>query len=204
MKRWLIAAVLIAFPSTAVAELVLEVRNRVTDLAGNDITSIEVGQQFKLQTIATDIRNPPPDNPTHQGVFSANAIISFDAALSSLDPDQVVDFGSFFNFIQTAQLEPGLIQGFAASASFRGPGNSPQFVFSVTLTAESPGLQVFTPEMSTDPDWAMAVYTGDIPLSAESIEFVGTSLQIVPEPSAVMLFVVAIAGLVTFRSRWRR
>jgi hypothetical protein len=58
--------------------------------------------------------------------------------------------------------------------------------------------------MSTDPDWAMAVYTGDIPLSAESIEFVGTSLQIVPEPSAVMLFVVAIAGLVTFRSRWRR
>ncbi len=195
MKFWIATCLIAALSNTACAEFSLQLRTQVTDLGGTEISSIAMGQQFKLQTIATDIRNPPRTNPFHRGVNSAGVDISYDSFLSSLDTTQSIEYGAFFNLFQVAQLEPGRIQAFAASAEFRGPGNDPQFLFSVVLTAERPGLQAFTPTLLSWPDTPNGIYTDDIPLPLERIEFVGASVLILPEPSAFAPAAIAIASL---------
>lgn len=162
----------------------MQVKTIVTDLAGNEITSISVGAQFKLQTIVTDIRNPPESTPSRQGVFSAGADILYSSALSSIDTGQTVDFGAFFGLIQDSDLQQGRVVGYASTSSAQGPGNAPQFLFSVILTATAGGTQVFTPTLYTsNPDNEYNMYLIDPPFPTDTIEFVGDTLEIIDVPS---------------------
>ena len=155
------------------------VQTIVTDLAGTEITQISVGSQFKLQTIVQDIRNPPQPQTSFQGVFAAGADISYDSALSSIDTGQTVEFGSFFSLIQDSSLQQGRIVGYASTSSGTGPGNDPQFLFSVVLTASAPGIQSFMPMLdTTDPDHEYGMYLVDPPFPSDAIEFVGDTLEI--------------------------
>lgn len=162
----------------------MQVKTIVTDLAGNDITSISVGAQFKLQTIVTDIRTPPQSETRFQGVFSAGADILYSSALSSIDTSQTVAFGSFFGLIQDSDLQQGQVVGYASTSNAQGPGNAQQFLFSVVLTATAGGTQVFTPTLYTsNPDNEYNMYLIDPPFPTDTIEFVGDTLEIIDLPA---------------------
>jgi hypothetical protein len=162
------------------ADPVLRISTIVTDLSGNEITQVSVGEQFMLRTIVQDVRDPAPTNPTHRGVNSAAADIFFDSALSSIDTTQTPDVGSFFNLSSDFTLTQGRVIGFAGSGSFTGPGNDPQYLFSVVLTATAAGIQTFTPTLdTTSPDHVNGVYTATTPLPPENVVFVGDTLEIV-------------------------
>jgi hypothetical protein len=162
----------------------MRVQTIVTDLAGNEITSISVGSQYLLKTFVTDIRNPPQSQTKFQGVFSAGADIVYNSALSSIDTAQTVQFGSFFSLIQEANLQQGRVVGYASTDSAQGPGNAPQFLFSVMLTAQAGGTQTFTPQLYTsNPDNEYNMYLIDPPFDTSTIEFVGDTLEIIDQPA---------------------
>jgi hypothetical protein len=195
------AAVVMMCSQAAFAEPIMQVQTLVTDLAGNEISSIPVGDQYKVQTYVTDIRNPPESRPDFQGVFSAGANIGFDPALSFLDTSQTVDFGSFFSLIQEVDLMQGRVMGYGSTSSARGPGNAPQFLFAFVLTATAPGLQVFTPQLDQLPDHEYNMYLVDPPLPISGVSFIGDSLQIVPEPSSCVLAGLGALAIVAVRRR---
>jgi len=162
------------------AEPILRISTVVTDLSGNEITQISVGQQFKLQTIVQDIRDPAPTNPTHRGVNSAAADIFFNSSLSSINTSQTPEVGAFFNLSSDFTLAQGRVIGFAGSGNLTGPGNDPQFLFSVVLTATAAGIQTFTPTLdTTNLDHVNGVYTATTPLPPENVVFVGDTLEII-------------------------
>jgi large repetitive protein len=186
--------------SNALGDQLMQVHVFATDFSDTPIASIEVGSQYKLRTEVQDIRDPVAEFP---GVFAAAGDISFSSSLSSIDVSQTVEFGSFFNLLQESTLAPGGAIGWAATSSLTPPGNAPQFLFSVVLTATSPGTQVFVPDFSTDPSHENLLYGKNEVLIAEEIQYVGSTLTIVPEPSTILLGTVALVGL-TFVGRRRR
>jgi hypothetical protein len=195
------AAIVVICSQAAFAEPLMRVQTLVTDLAGNEISSIPVGDQFKVQTYVTDIRNPPQPRTDFQGVFSAGADIGFNAALSFLDTAQTVDFGSFFSLIQEVDLTQGRVMGYGSTSSARGPGNAPQFLFAFVLTATAPGVQVFTPQVDLLPDHEYNMYLVDPPLPISGVTFIGDSLQIVPEPSSCVLAGLGALAIAAVRRR---
>ncbi len=155
----------------------------VTDLADNPITQISVGAQFKLQTIVQDIRNPPQPQTQFQGVFAAGTDIAFNSSLTSIDTGQSPVFGSFFSFQQDATLQQGRVVGWASTSSPTGPGNAPQFLFSVVLTATAAGIQTFTPTLdTTDPNHEYLMFLIDGNLPSDTIVFEGSTLEILDVP----------------------
>jgi hypothetical protein len=198
-----LALALLAHASAAFAQPLplMRVHTLTTDLSSNPIASTEVGEQYRLLIYATDIRDPVVSAP---GVFAAVANVQFDPSLSSIDVNQSVVFGSFFNFIQDATLAPGSALGYASTSSGMGPGNpAPQFLFSVVLTATAPGLQTFTPMFdNSDPDYENLMYLVDPPEPLpQQVEYVGSTLQIIPEPSTYALAAIAAAALLFARRR---
>ncbi len=154
----------------------------VTDLADNPITQISVGAQFKLQTFVQDIRNPPVME-SGQGVFAAAADITFNSSLTTIDTSQTVVFGDRFGSVNDTTLQQGRVIGWASDTATNGPGNDPQLLFSVILTAAQPGLQTFTPMLdTTDPnhEYLMRLIDGEVP--QETIVFEGDTLEILALP----------------------
>jgi len=152
------------------------VRTFATDMAGNPISSIPVGAMYKLVTVVEDVR----DQPQFPGVFSAAADISYNPALSSHDPSQLLEFDEFFSFITDQDLSSqGRIIGSGATSETTPPGNAPQFLFSAVLQATAAGTQIYTPQFSLDTFHEYGVYGLDDPLTEDDVQFVGGQLEII-------------------------
>ncbi len=159
-----------------------------TDLDGNPITTIPVGGQFLLVTEVQDIRDPAPQIP---GVFAAAADISFNSNLTSIDTGQTAEFvppgsvgDTFWDLAHETTLQQGRVIGFGSHGSLTSPGNAPQFLFSVVLTAEQAGTQTFTPIYDTtnpDHEYLLFLLNGNRP--PEEVQFVGSMLQITDVPA---------------------
>lgn len=178
----------------AAAESLMQIHTVPADLALNPINSVAVGEQYQLLVYATDIRDPLPQ---YTGVFAAGTNVLFDPSLSSIDVNQTVVFGSFFNLQQDSVLSPGSAIGWASTFSLSPPGNAPQFLFSVLLTATAPGLQTFSPTFDTLVDHESLLYLHDFVLLEEEMVFIGSPLQIIPEPSTYVLAAMAALVLVS-------
>ena len=83
------------------------------------------------------------------------------------------------------------------------PGQIEQFLFSVPFHATAAGQLVLTPTLSNTPGLDYLLYGYDDAVSAEHINFMGTSVTIVPEPNSVVL-AAAAAGALAFVVYQRR
>ncbi len=170
---------------------------RTTDLVGNPISSVIVGEQFKLEVITQDIRDPEPQ---FTGVFSPAVKVLFDDAITPavMPLNYLVD--DYFDQISDVLVQPGEIFSWGVSVSPTAPGNAPQPVFSIVLEAVGPGMQVFTPAFFETPDHATQVYGTDDIVSEEQMVFEGSTLSVlVPEPGTwigMLLGAVALGGYV--------
>jgi len=172
-----------------------------TDLAGNPISSVLVGEEYKVRVTVQDISQNPPG----LGVFSAASTLTFNDGLSSLVLPQTVEIGSHFNLSSTGSFDSDSVTIFAASRRFPPPGNAPQFFFSVRLLATAPGLQALMPTFYQPPNGeGTYLYGVDPPLPLqENMVFIGSPLQIVPEPGAWVSMLAAVTALVTVGVRKR-
>jgi hypothetical protein len=158
---------------------VMSITTVITDMNDNPITSVSVGSQFKLVTYAQDIRNPPPANPNFRGVFSAGVQIDFSSTLTTLDVNQTVQFGLTFDLTPQATLQSNRIIGWGASTATTGPGNAPQKLFTVVMTAVQPGTQTFIASFDSTPDHDNNLYVHpDVPLPQDDVYFQGATLEI--------------------------
>lgn len=151
-----------------------------TDLDGNVISTIAAGEQYKLQAVATDIRDPAAELP---GVFAAGVDVSFNPTFSSIDTGQAVEFNGFFNLVHTATLSSNRVIAYVSTSNTTPPGNDPQMLWSVVLTATGSGTQMFLPQFDTDDFHETLLYGLDpvIPLTADEIDFVPATLDVVGE-----------------------
>ena len=170
---------------------------RTTDLNGNQISTIQQGQDFKLEVYVDDFRNDRGAPTNAPGVFAAYMDLLYNLQLvstsiptnnNSLNFD-VAFFNGYTNGISGDSTIPGLINEFGAfyNTAFdtNNPGsmNYPDVVrlASITFTARSPGIVNFTPDPA-DVSPLDDTLLFNIPGSAvpeSRIRYLSTSLEIV-------------------------
>ena len=177
----------IAVAQSARAEFLARITVVATDLGGAPLVSVAVGQEFLLQSIVQDIRDPPPQ--LGSGTFAAYLNASFDAGLAEFSPGASLELSPFFNLVRTGDLTtPGIVSGAgAAMSSLSPPGNAPQPLWNVPLTAIAPGEVSFTPTFDTLTGHDVLLYLLNEPIPESQIDFIGSTLTIVPEPSTVVI-----------------
>ncbi|MDA1050594.1 MAG: FG-GAP-like repeat-containing protein [Planctomycetota bacterium] len=120
-----------------VATLV-RVRLATTDLLGNPIVSLELGQDFQLHGYVEDLR------PNAAGVFAAYMDIVYDS--THVEVDGPVTFGPTFNNGQSADTDtPGLIDEIGAfDSSMTAPGAVEVLLFTIPFTTIGFGNTIFS------------------------------------------------------------
>ena len=159
----------------------IDIHTFATDLAGNPISTVAVGSDFRIETDVQDIRNPAA---TFQGVFSAYLNVSYDSSIALIAPGTNVSFDPFFAVAHTSDLStPGLIsQTGASSGSLTAPGNGVQKLWSVVIHANAAGLETLTPTFDAAAGHDVSLYGSDVAVSPDAIQFRGGQVQVVQTP----------------------
>lgn len=164
----------------------IKLRLQVTDLAGNPITQIAVGQQFQLRGFVDDLRT----GVTQAGVFAAfQDILLSDAALALINPANnprgfAVQFSSNYPDASSGDIRvPGIIneigsQQVGPASSSLGDGEFLQFI--ITLTARQAGALTFTGDPADlVPNSDSLLYDTPAPVDKSRITYTDTTVTIV-------------------------
>jgi hypothetical protein len=189
--------------SNARAEFKAQISVVATDLSGNPILAINPGSQFLLQAKVADVRNPEPD---FQGVFAAYLNVSFNGNMASIASNAQFDFGSYFPLSRTFDINTaGKILGAGASSgTVTEPTQHLQPLWSVPMTAVKPGVVNFNPWFDNGSGHEVLLLLEPGALPQADIQYLGTSLTIVPEPSGIVLGAFFLAGLLGWYVRGKR
>jgi len=175
-------------PGAHLDDLVL-IQLVATDLAGNPISAIEQGRDFKIEVIVDDLRHDAANPGVSSGVFSAYFDMLYNMQLVSLKPDNTpgsrfnfqVDFlNNYVNATAGDASVPGILNEFGATSSnFNMQNPHPTTLAEVSFTARSAGIASFMPDPSDSLNLDTLLF--NVPGStvpAERIRFIGTQLQI--------------------------
>ncbi len=204
---WMVLACAVGATSVARGQPLVEISLEATNLSGTPITSIPAGASFHLEAIVQDIRNPPAQSG---GVFAGYLNVTYDPALVTIAPTATITYGPFFTppLVPSGNLStPGQINDIGtASQSFAAPGNAPQLLWAIIpATATTAGIESFVPTFDSLPGHDTLIYGDDNAVPADQILFVGTSLNVVPEPSTFALAAICSLGLLGWTARrWRK
>ncbi len=153
-----------------------------TDLSGNPIDSIAVGDGFLLQAFVQDI------NPTLQeGVFAAYLDITYDASLAAVAGD-IVTSSQYPNGLSGDTTVAGLIDEAGAFDGFTPLGGDQFLLFSVPLEATAGGELLFSAdpaEESPSHDILRFNVSDPVPPSRVSYGVASITVQGATEPQAV-------------------
>lgn len=150
----------------------VRIRLQVTDLAGNDLTTLAVGQQFVLRALVTDTRATP------EGVFAAFLDANYNTSLVALEGS--LSYGSDYPNGQSGDTATaGLIDEAGAFAGLTPLGADERLLWSHTFTASAEGLAEFTADAADElPFHDTLVFGQGTPVDIDDIVFVGDSLTI--------------------------
>jgi PEP-CTERM motif-containing protein len=201
-----LAIVGICLTSNAMAEHLARFSLRATDSMGNSISSVSSGSPFLIEAVVQDIRMPPSPKP---GVFQASLNARYDPILISIASDAQFVWGPTFNALlaRPGNLSTaGVIQEAGAFGSFLTlPDNSPQTLYRVPAIAKQAGAAMLAPSFDgvTESLHNVLLYGDGRALLSEEIEFIGSSLAIVPEPNTWLLALLGMVGSGLFAKRRR-
>ena len=200
------------------AEPLAAFRLQVEDLSDNPITTVNLGQDFQLAAYVEDVRDPAVQFP---GVWAAFMNVAYEAPLVSIpsqqnvpdpgDPgdngDPGIEWGAYFAVgLRFGDLvTPGLIDEIGAASLARvqsGPGEL--LLWKITIHTSALGTVTFSPTFDSNPDHESSFIDPPDPFADEDIQFIADSVQIVPEPSGLVLAVVGIFVLLTIARRKRQ
>ncbi len=176
-----------------------------TDLSGTPISSVAVGEEFLVNVMVQDVRDTELET---RGVFMSSLDLQFDQPVVAIDPDDSPTWGPTFANpagASSGELSTGLIEGITAfTQSISPPGADAQLFLQYTATATSAGLASFAPMFDDTFGHDVLLYGEDAPIAASEIDFVGTNLSVVPEPSSLLLLSVFSSVLAWVGQRARR
>lgn len=164
---------------------------QVTDLTGNSITQIAVGQQFELRAYVQDIRS----NPTQPGVAAAYTDVTFNGALASVqaiyhstaaDPNPNPPAYYFSNSVGGSFATSGLIDeagGFQSATQPLGAGTF--LLFTAKLTATGSGALTFTADPADmSPSHDSLTFNPPVLVPTDAITYGTASLTVVSNGTA--------------------
>jgi hypothetical protein len=200
------------------AEPLATFRLQVEDLSDNPITTVNLGQDFQLAAYVEDVRDPAATFP---GVWAAFMHVAYNSTLVSItampnvpDPndqgnkgDLGIEFGDYFdNGLRFGDLAtPGQINGIgSASLTFINSGIGDILLWRITIHTSALGTVTFSPTFDSNEDHQSSFIDPPNQLMAEDIQFIGDSVQIVPEPSSLVLAVLGTLGVMTIARRKRQ
>lgn len=151
----------------------LGIRVEATDLNGNLVSTVNIGDEFEIRVLASDLRADP------QGVFAAYTDVVYNSAVTLAGP--VIYGDSFPNVQQGDASSVGLLDEFGATAGF-GPLGGGEFVlFRIPFTATSLGTAEFeTNAADLLPQHESLLFGSGSPVAINRIAFGSSTLQILP------------------------
>ena len=161
--------------SVAIAgEPLAEIRLDLTDLQGNPITTVSVGDKFLLNLVAVDARlfNKP-------GVFSAYADILFDSSIVRPEPGSAIAFSDDFTVERKGTFSTGLIDELGAVSNFLNATNDPENVIAtVRMEAIASGTLNIRSEPADESDSDVLLFFEDDRIPAEAVFYGDTTLAV--------------------------
>jgi hypothetical protein len=169
------------------ADDVMRIILETTDLAGNPISTITVGQNFKVRVSLADIR-PVNGLPAAQhGVYAAFYDLLYNAARVSVagDPNNLLSFTQFDADYDQGRSGNGATPGIIDELGSLQDGFTPLGVgafeqLTVTFTANSPGVATYFFGDPADvlPSHDCLLHGSDDPVPASQITYVPASITI--------------------------
>jgi VCBS repeat-containing protein len=168
---------------SAAQEPQVRLRVQATDLAGNPIDEISLGQEFQIRGFVQDIRQPAGDD---RGAFSVYFDVNYDPAKMAVDFDgRKIEYSDDYKSATRPSEEitatPGLLDDIGALAGLTPVGSDEFLVFIVPMVATDDGPV----SISADPEDSVlrevALFgAGEVP--NEEILFAGDDVVIVERP----------------------
>lgn len=176
----------------AVGDELAIIRLETTDLSGNVISNVEVGDQFQLRAYVED----PNATEGNGGIFAAYFDVTYEAALAEVNG--AISYGPSFPMVHAGDTTTdGLIDevGATIGGSPLGPGEFQ--LFTVTLTAEASGVINFAMDPADELPAGKILISGQPPnpgVSPEDVLFSGVSITAFEEPTISISDEVNVEG----------
>ena len=165
----------------------VRIRLETTNAANERVSKVVVGDTFSVRGFAEDLR---PNSP---GVFAAYVDISYDPSLVELSGSPI--YGELFPNGQEGEYNVlGKIDNLGGFGKFEVPNQREMLLFELPIRAIGSGDHLFFPQDGGDaPMTDVLVYGENLPVPLEEIDYVGSSIKIVPEARGGVLM---LAGLI--------
>lgn len=163
-----------SFTVAIAGEPLAEIRLELTDLQGNAITSIAVGQQFLMNMVAVDARLF-----TQPGVFAAYADILFDSSIVRVVPGSSIEFSDDFTVERKGTFSTGLIDELGGVSNVLNATNvSENLIATVRMEALASGTVNIRSEEADESDSDVLLFFEDNRIPAESVFYGNASLAV--------------------------
>ncbi len=163
-----------SFTVTVAGEPLAEIRIDLTDLQGNPISSVSIGDEFLLTMVAVDAR--PFDKP---GIFAAYADILFNSSIIRPVSGNAIDFSDDFTVVRKGTLGTGLIDELGAVNNVTSATNDPENVIAtVRMQALSSGTVNIRSEPADDLDSDVLLFFEDARIPADAVLYGNTVLAV--------------------------
>ncbi len=163
-----------SFTVAVAGEPLAEIRLDLTDLQGNPITSVSVGDKFLLKMVAVDARvfSKP-------GVFSAYADILFDSSIVRVEPGSAIVFSSDFTVERRGTFSSGLIDELGAVSNVLNATNDPEnLIATVRMEAIARGTVNIRSEQADLSDSDVLLFFEDNRIPADAVFYGDTTLAV--------------------------
>ncbi|QDT04205.1 Putative bifunctional phosphatase/peptidyl-prolyl cis-trans isomerase [Rubripirellula lacrimiformis] len=155
-------------------EPVAEIKLEVTDLQGNVITSIAVGQEFLLNLIGVDARSF-----TKPGIYAAYADVLFDNNLVRVVPGSTIDYSDDFTVVPKGTVQAGLIDELGAVNNRIVASNEAEsLIATVRMEALASGIVNIRSEPADESDSDVLIFGEDNQVSADNVAYGNVSLTV--------------------------
>jgi len=163
------------FSINVVREALMGIRLATVSLAGAPITTISVGQQFKVQVFVEDLR---PSND-REGVFSAYMNLAFDPSVVQPIATSPIRHVEPYNAGTSGIISANQIAALGANAtSLQSLGASERLFVEVTFTALAAGNAGLRSERSSDADQDIGLYSKNDAVSPDEVAFGASSFVV--------------------------
>ncbi len=154
---------------------IAEIKLQITDLQGNQINNVAVGQEFLLRMIGVDARN----GFDRRGLFAAAADITFNSTLVRPVTGSAIEYGAGFTAQRGGVFSTGLIDELGAARTETTPSDLQEsLVATIRMTALATGSVNIFSDAAENVNSEVLLYSVNNRIPAESIAYGSVSLAI--------------------------
>ena len=163
------------FTVTVAAAPLAEVKLVIKDTSGNEVDSVNVGQDFILELVGVDARG----GFSIQGVFAAYADILFDSSIVQVKSGTTIDYVGDFTLAPKGSFSTGLIDEIgAASTRTQATGSEESTIARIEMTAISAGSVNIRSEEADESSSEFLLFGIDNNIPAESVFYGNVNLAV--------------------------